>query len=119
MTKTVRLSDRLRDHENEGVTHSDRFALREEAAAYIDDLEGQLRLAQAMVERAGYYNDRLNEAKSVLTELLRLYDWRFKLAKEEESSELKAKLRQYGEEKKKAWETARAFLDPPIPFALP
>lgn len=56
---------------------------------------------------------------SVLTELLRLYDWRFKLAEREKDpradepafqDESNRLLRQYGSEKKAAWEAARRVL---------
>jgi hypothetical protein len=64
-------------------------------------------------------------AIEVLTELLRLYDWRFELAKEEAATQvisqqriqkqrigkLKADLRQYGTEKKAAWERARKVIE--------
>lgn len=73
-------------------------------------------------------NDDLRE---VATELLRLYDWRFKLAKEEEwiklhghletevlphrvvpsrSAMLRYDLLRYGHENKVAWERLRAIL---------
>lgn len=65
---------------------------------------------------------------AALTELLRLYDWRFELAKEEkylsetplveigfeeyerQNKELRANLRKYGREKRAAWERAREYL---------
>lgn len=65
--------------------------------------------------------------REVLAELLRLYDWRFELAEEEQDlrnlsnvvdvvywralqKELRAKLNQYGSEKKAAWQRAREVL---------
>lgn len=60
-----------------------------------------------------------NATKAALAELLRLYDWRFELAKMEAAvkagnfllaPEVKRLLRQYGEEKKSAWAVAREVL---------
>lgn len=60
-----------------------------------------------------------NATKAALSELLRLYDWRFELAKMEAAvkagnfllaPEVKRLLRQYGEEKKSAWAVAREVL---------
>jgi hypothetical protein len=60
------------------------------------------------------------DARDVLTELLRLYDWRFELAEREKDPrntpdvpfyiETKRLLRQYGTEKKAAWAAARRAL---------
>jgi DnaJ-domain-containing protein 1 len=57
---------------------------------------------------------------SVLSELLRLYDWRFELAEREKDlrngapsdfrNETRRLLNQYGTEKKAAWEAARRVL---------
>jgi hypothetical protein len=55
---------------------------------------------------------------AVLSELLRLYDWRFVLAARENADdqdpgytkETKRKLAQYGREKKAAWDRARKVL---------
>jgi hypothetical protein len=62
----------------------------------------------------------LARARTVLTELLRLYDWRFTLAAREKdprsatdvpfSVETARLLRQYGAEKKAAWKAARRVL---------
>lgn len=57
--------------------------------------------------------------EAALAELIRLYDWRFELARMEAAvkagnfllaPDVKRFLRQYGEEKKAAWEVARAVL---------
>lgn len=53
-----------------------------------------------------------NPALSILTELLRLYDWRNELGKIErdfnhDKKQMKTWLNQYGREKKVAWITAR------------
>lgn len=56
------------------------------------------------------------ELKKALGELVRLYDWRFELAEMEKQTDpivqraTKALLRQYGHEKKAAWEKAREAL---------
>lgn len=62
-------------------------------------------------------------ATTVLTELLRLYDWRFEIARREKdprsitgtafSDETRRLLNQYGTEKKSAWEAARRVLTEP------
>lgn len=61
----------------------------------------------------------MDTATSVLTELLRLYDWRFFLGEREKDpraeeppfqDETNRLLRQYGTEKKAAWEAARRVL---------
>ena len=53
-----------------------------------------------------------DKCKEILTELLRLYDWRFYLASLEKENPNQAKklLIQYGKEKKLAWEKAREAL---------
>ncbi len=54
--------------------------------------------------------------RSVLVELLRLYDWRFELSELERNGDgegghrLRRLLHQYGEEKRRAWIAARAAL---------
>lgn len=69
-------------------------------------------------------NPRAVQLEAALTELLRLYDWRFELAAEEKvlkimlssgewlqrTKTLKNNLRLYGEQKKAAWEVARKLL---------
>lgn len=69
--------------------------------------------------------DEADELREVLTELLRLYDWRKELAKEEaklpiilsndpasrqRQRDLRKNLREYGEQKKAAWERTRELL---------
>jgi hypothetical protein len=63
--------------------------------------------------------DRTAKLEAALAELLRLYDWRFKLGHMEAAvkagnllliPEVNRLLRKYGEEKKAAWEVARAVL---------
>jgi len=49
-TPTDDVVQRLRDHENEGVTHSDRYALREEAADTIEALTAELSRKDAAIE---------------------------------------------------------------------
>jgi hypothetical protein len=52
--------------------------------------------------------------RAALAELLRLYDWRFELARMERDGdcpgEMTKLLNQYGREKKAAWAVARALL---------
>jgi hypothetical protein len=79
----------------------------------IDDVAARRQQAQ-------WDADRIEDLEANLRELLRLYDWRFELAKEEEMyksvppsplpSALRAKLRQYGEEKKAAWAVTRELI---------
>lgn len=57
------------------------------------------------------------EIRGVLVELVRLYDWRFELARQENEphnkDEMKSLLRQYGEQKKAAWIEAKRLLKTP------
>jgi serine/threonine-protein kinase RIO1 len=70
----------------------------------------------------------LDDARDVLTELLRLYDWRFELAEREKDPRSAAKdfkdetrrlLNQYGAEKKAAWAAARRVLRSSVPATPP
>lgn len=55
-----------------------------------------------------------SEIEAVLRELLRLYDWRFELARMERDGDdpggMSKLLNQYGREKKAAWARAREVL---------
>lgn len=64
---------------------------------------------------------REQQLEAALTELLRLYDWRFALAEREQHpaaalpefrNETKRLLNQYGAEKKAAWQVARTLVAP-------
>jgi|ERR1700690_438441 len=45
------------------------YVLFSDYATEVEHLKGELRLGIAMVERAGYHNDKLNEAKARIAQL--------------------------------------------------